>query len=721
MKYRPEIWNSANDTRLAILSPADAPEAWVSEEVNGQDIVEFDIDVKCDKWQHVTYERFIRIVDTTDTSTANFKSYRISEIKDARTKDNKLLAHVTAERCKYDLLKDILEGETFYTGALPDTILTTILDGSGFTKGTVNPAATVDFEIKWENRLSALDRLAELCSAEVEVTETWDGATWTKYIHLKTTVGANNNVEIRYQKNLEGIERQCNPQGLVNKLFPIGNGEPALTLGKSEINDGAMFTLPASGSHSTTKAIMPAGVIMSDDSFVGDGDPYPIFYLKRIRGELVGVHAITDSDASDPSFTTGAFTEGEGGASQAGDIVQICSDSAGETPIKYIEDKTSITAYGTREGVEEFDLEDIQNHVTDPTLSGTYASGLCAGYTKVGGPTLSEDSTYIQRGTKSQKVECTTYGDGVSQVVSGVTVSQYYSLKVVMYIAAGGKVFCQIKDGTAILYPSNEEIKAKPDDWCAGGATAGWWEYTVQMGDVLAGALTVQVLGYDSSTTFYVDSMQVTKGHAPREGFTDGNTADDLWAKGYAQLSELKDPQISYRVDCKKLFEIDSHKYQYDDFDNGDTIQVKDTDLGIDVSVRIQKLRWSVWEPWDVTLELDNKVTLFSEHMTDVSTNIRMLNKKERSHWRSFGRIEAPGTNVVKIAKAASPPSLPSKGGLSSYVRYGAKTIRGTAKEGLIFSTSVGDNTKDFALIDTSGNLFIKGRVENHITFTDPA
>lgn len=720
MKYRLEIWDSANDTRLAILSPADAPEARVSEEVNGQDVVEFDIDIKSDKWQHVTYERFIRVVDTSDTSTANFKSYRISGIKDARTQENQLLAHVTAERCKYDLLKDILEGETFWTGALPDTILTTILDGSGFTKGTCNPTDTVDFEIKWENRLSALDRLAELCAAEVEVTETWDGATWTKTINLKTTVGANNNVEIRYQKNLEGMERDCNPQGLINKLYPIGNGEPALTLGKSELNDGAKFTLPASGSHSTTKAIMPAGVIMSDDSFVG-------LYLKRTRGETIETKAISDSSASDPSFTTAAFTS----ACQAGDIVQICTDSDGEIPVKYIEDKTSITAYGTREGVEEFDLEDIQNLVTDPTLSGTYTDGLCAGYTKVGSPTLSENSTatYIQRGTKSQKAICTAYGDGISQAIADAAVGHYYSLKVVMYIAAGGKVFCQIKDtitypsAVTKLYPCDEEIKVPENELCAGGATAGWWEYTVQTKSPIDtyGTLTVQVLGYDASTTFYVDSIQVTKGHATREGFSDGNTADDLWAKGYARLAELKDPAISYRVDCKKLFEVDSHRYQYEDFDCGDTIKVKDIDLGIDVSVRIQKLQWSVWEPWDVTLELDNKVTLFGERMTDTSEDIKNIHKRERRSWRTFGRIEAPGTNVVKIARASSPPSLPSRGGLSSYVRYGKKTLRGVAKEGLIFSTSVGDNTKDFALLDTSGNLFIKGRVEANITLDNPA
>jgi phage minor structural protein len=96
------------------------------------------------------------------------------------------------------------------------------------------------FSYKWENEnlLSALFSVPQ--PFDVQYQWTWDTASYPWTLNLvipEMTVSC----EIRYGKNMVGIEREIDPTGIVNRIYPLGSGEGVNQLTIKKVNNGVPY------------------------------------------------------------------------------------------------------------------------------------------------------------------------------------------------------------------------------------------------------------------------------------------------------------------------------------------------------------------------------------------------------------------------------------------------------------------------------------------------
>ena len=106
--------------------------------------------------------------------------------------------------------------------------------------------------------------------------------------------------------------------------------------------------------------------------------------------------------------------------------------------------------------------------------------------------------------------------------------------------------------------------------------------------------------------------------------------AATLLSKAQDYLDTASEPQVSYEVDFAQLWERDKISYSTDYFEVGDMITVKDTDLGINDSLRVITKEVDVVRPWRVKIEVSNKVQQIEDIILDIIEEGNTLKKKER-------------------------------------------------------------------------------------------
>ncbi|MDI9367548.1 MAG: phage tail spike protein, partial [Thermotogota bacterium] len=106
--------------------------------------------------------------------------------------------------------------------------------------------------------------------------------------------------------------------------------------------------------------------------------------------------------------------------------------------------------------------------------------------------------------------------------------------------------------------------------------------------------------------------------------------AATLLSKAQDYLNTAAEPQVSYEVDFAQLWERDKISYSTDYFEVGDMITVKDTDLGINDSLRVISKEIDVVRPWNVKIEVSNKVQQIEDIILDIIEEGNTIKKKER-------------------------------------------------------------------------------------------
>ncbi|HON29242.1 MAG TPA: phage tail spike protein, partial [Mesotoga infera] len=106
--------------------------------------------------------------------------------------------------------------------------------------------------------------------------------------------------------------------------------------------------------------------------------------------------------------------------------------------------------------------------------------------------------------------------------------------------------------------------------------------------------------------------------------------AATLLAKAQDYLNTASEPQVSYEVDFAQLWERDKISYSTDYFEVGDMITVKDTDLGINDSLRVISKEIDVVRPWNVKIEVSNKVQQIEDIILDIIEEGNTIKKKQR-------------------------------------------------------------------------------------------
>ena len=221
--WRLEIYDSTNNTRQAVIPRSEVAEGNRVEELNGEDTLTFSMDRSSTHWDTIDLRDIIRLVDLAANTS---KSFRVRSIKDQRT-GNTVQGVVDCEHIKYDMLAEIYSRWKPFVQADPDAVIDDILTLSSFSSSTITPVTLIDAVLNFGSVHELLEGVRETLNTDMVVNE---NSTIKFGAH-----GSNNNVRIRYAKNMRGIERLQDVHGFFNQLYPFGAGEPPTTLGG--IND----------------------------------------------------------------------------------------------------------------------------------------------------------------------------------------------------------------------------------------------------------------------------------------------------------------------------------------------------------------------------------------------------------------------------------------------------------------------------------------------------
>jgi hypothetical protein len=445
---------------------------------------------------------------------------------------------------------------------------------SAWHAGTVDSVTRFDLTISWETPLSALQKIAAACQAEIEIIES------ATSVGLRTRVGADKWIHVRPGRNMTGLRVRQYSGDVVNQVYGVGGGKvPPETMA------GARHVVHVLAGDNVTVHMESAKIIPENDSWNG-------YHLHVITGALAGtVVDITDcihNDTTHDGTARDVFVAISSLAGlAAGDKVYI-EDYAGNA-VPYVRAGASIASYGTvKASLVDPSMYGTINLVKTPCLDAAYAAGLCGGWTKVGTPTPTEntDRAYITYGAKSQKVVATADGQGVSQSVV-VTANRYHQVLANVYVASGA-VRLTLAIGGGKTYPTPAV------------STVGWNTIEIRIIKLTATPVTVSVV-QDGATasTFYVDSVQVAE-TAPDESrrFTPNCEQTALWEKCVDSIIKSKDPVLEYECRFVDLNRMAPTDYPFESIALGDGVVVTDDELGISgLTLRVKEMQYSVFQP----------------------------------------------------------------------------------------------------------------------------
>lgn len=439
-----------------------------------------------------TYTAFARVVELYNSVDAEIvKAFRIIK-KRFKHDGSKYYTEVLCEGLKYDLGKMIYD----YSGGLiqqtPTTHLTAILAGTGWSVGTVTPTSLITVYYDYDSVLAALDKL-RIAAVEAGITYDLGFRTKPNYVDLKLVGNQSSTATIEYKKNLKNLEfEQSIPEA--TRIFAVGGAG----------DKGTAMTLE-NHTHRVT-GISSNVLTMDSPKVLANNDDWNDYDVINIDSSLQA--NIDDSENASPyDKLTATFIPG---SIAVGNRLRIQEDGAGtNTGVKYIRDKTTVDLYGNRDMVyRDETFEDIIN-LTGPyvssALSGTYSSGLCEGWTKIGSPTVSEntDAAYIINGSKSQHVTVAAFSTTPSApaVTEQPTLAGEVNGDVVYKIAwvtPDGEGPLSV--GAGGIFPVNYAVKVEMNQAAPGGLVTAWRIYRTKNGGATYYLITEQPV---ATTTFY--------------------------------------------------------------------------------------------------------------------------------------------------------------------------------------------------------------------------
>lgn len=555
-----DIYNTT-PTKVAQLDSAEC-RAIITRQLNAlwQLSVEYQPSDVSDKSEFLVQDYKLRVVDPDDTTV--FSEYIITAVNLQRDDRGIKRVSVQADNIAIaEMSKEVIAAHLDIKQDTPANIMTTIMGYSSWAKGTVNPTDPVDLTISYETVLSAILKLCEVTGTFYDVDHT------NTEIDILTSLGSDNNVRIEPGHNLRFLRRVNHSVEIVNKLYGVAGGEPPVTIA------GAPHQVSSIASQIIT--CVGAKVVPQDDIW---NTSYQIRFL-------TGAHAqetktITDcvAGASNDTITV----SGSIASAVARDlfIIEDTSDNAVDFIPFGNADKEGIFNSGG--------WQDIDNLVKTPDLSGTYTAGLCQDWTKEGSPTVSEDSAsaHIKYGTKSQKVQSTGGVEGIKQTITHNQPNEVWTVLANVHATSSACVLALSASVTSGYYVVSES-----------GAAGGKWQTLVLKNILNAGnSITVYVLSAGGTVEFSVDSIQLIKGEVPQR-FANPSEKKDLWDETYDRLLELITARVTYECRFADLYRFDSARYPFSQISMGDTVNVIDTELGIDVDVEVVEQRDNVFEP----------------------------------------------------------------------------------------------------------------------------
>ena len=417
-----------------------------------------------------------------------------------------------------------------------------------------------------------------------------------------------------FQKNLIGIDRNTDPEDLVNRIYAVGAGGEdqgiRLTLGK------ARWTVATTPSATTFTVVETA--IFEDDHLVGNF----IDDLVTVPPLPAAFGIVSTTESTQLVETSGAH------GLTPGDVIAFRLD-ADATELAFVESPVSQTNFGLIHGVQlENDLPLVDNLVANPAFK-EFTGGSPDSWSALGASALSQETDPIHTtigGSAVKVITTAVIGDGIISDAFAISPDDpqiFFSASVILFVEAGGggvEVFLEHSvDGRFPLEGDDEGAYTTK--------TGAFIEIRIEGVEFSAGTMRIGIVNKEASvTTFYVDSAQfVNLAQVPE--FFDGRASILLWQRALDKLAIKNVPKIIHKLpSALDLTGIDPIEFPYDEVIVGGNVLVDDERLKIeDLTTRVLKLRRELLTSSVLRMELSNSEEDLIRQLTNRQRRTRKI------------------------------------------------------------------------------------------------
>ena len=243
-----EIKMATGDT-VAFLSPESdgLKECWIDDEQNGTCTIEFELPLNSEKWQYLT-DQYRIYADGKEFVILNPDA--VDKQRDGQKLTGKIKAHESWVLLgkKYQTISNdpqnpnppwgaviIVSGGEAHGGfeaGSAGSALSYLLNGTGWTVGTVDVVGTFDLETEKESVLYNINQVQEKWGGIL----IWDSINKTVSLRDEEAWQNYTGYQIRYAKNLKGINR-VDDYDIVTRLYPFGEND----LNIATVNGGLLY------------------------------------------------------------------------------------------------------------------------------------------------------------------------------------------------------------------------------------------------------------------------------------------------------------------------------------------------------------------------------------------------------------------------------------------------------------------------------------------------
>jgi len=602
-KYSLIVRDADDTTTLCTLSGSEIIDGNVIDELNAEQTLTFTMDRTASDFSDIAIKNIIRL---NNTETSTYVTYRIKDIREYR-RSLRLKVEVYCEHLKYDLADIIVKERIQFVQQTPTTILnnSVLKYATDFSLGEIKPKFAIDFDIEYESCLEIIQRLAEVTNYDYEIIA--DGGANHKKIYIRTinntTNGTPGTAAIEFKKNLRAVSHESKiSEGFATRIIAIGGeAEPAQRWAYKNAISGDILNVKYAAFVANSYDSGTGWINVNSERLLTRDDALNGYYALIINGSPTDlIKEILDCDKQNGYDRIKIAT----GQSVPNDSVFYILDKDGTTAIDFVPDNVSENSYDVTEKVYvDESLSEVYN-LAGPEdysdLSGTYSNGICQGWSKIGSPTVSENTTssHIKNGSKSQKVIAGD-GEGIYRNIylhNNEPYSFYAWIKITS-IASGAKLVIRQKISDSEYFPINAETE---EDECYLEET-GWYQVIAE--GAVAGATgdyPFEIFADGGSVTFYLDSVVIVLSeYMPMiDAFVPHCSRKMLWERAIEQLRNINKPKISYDVKFYDLYEYNSGTYSSDEFKVGDSLSLVDSGLNINTTIRCIKKSWNLLKPW---------------------------------------------------------------------------------------------------------------------------
>ncbi len=239
---------TATGNTVAFLSPeSDGVVAWIDDEQNGSCTIEIELPTANEKWQYLT-DKYRIYADGKEFVILNPDA--VDKQRDGKKLKGKIKAHESWVLLgkKFPTISNdpqnpsppwgaviIVSGGAAHGGldaGSAGSALSYLLNGTGWTVGTVDVPGTYDLETEKESVLYNINQVQEKWGGIL----IWDSVDKTVSLRDEATYQPYTGYQIRYAKNLKGINR-VDDYDIVTRLYPFGEND----LNIANVNGGLLY------------------------------------------------------------------------------------------------------------------------------------------------------------------------------------------------------------------------------------------------------------------------------------------------------------------------------------------------------------------------------------------------------------------------------------------------------------------------------------------------